>query len=31
MIMTVDELKEYVDTGAVKDKVLEVKLQALNS
>lgn len=29
MIMTVDELKEYVDTGTVKDKVLEAKLQAL--
>lgn len=29
MLMTVDELKEYVDTGAAKDKVLEAKLQAL--
>lgn len=29
MIMTVNRLKELIDTGSEKDKVLEAKLQAL--
>lgn len=31
MIMTVNQLKELIDTGSEKDKVLETKLQALEN